>query len=514
MPVRRRRIRGRPGAGDGEDRPPPVATVERAGQGIAVRPPCEEALRPLVTAIHVAAVHAKLGFQTVTRPFPLIEVEDMPWGRQAVMPAGLEPVARGLLERAGIAVVVEERAVTPLPAPASPAGTAGVADRAVVDFVRGHDRGLVRLGTGVCAAKLVAQLRLAFPDATIAVAATRREDVRRFGQALKVLFPSACWSLGDDFPADPGPLVVSTNMGLSDHGLALHRRDILVCLDAREALGRDACLAIGHADRARLFGFIGRDERLASYDRDRIRALFGFDALDVPRHGHVARPVEARFARMAGGPVPPCPDIVSLKRGGLWANPVRNRRVSRLAVALAAGDGPGLAAESPTIAAWTAGVDMSRVFVVVEAVEHALALADRLPGWGLLAGPDVATAGLPARHRHILEGRIRAGEGRPCRAIATLAGLGATDVEDADVVIRADGGVGIPEALESGLSMTYPAGRPLLLVDLDDRHHPELRRRSRARRGAYLDRGWAVDGTAGPSSPLDVFLSTRPGRGS
>jgi hypothetical protein len=217
---------------------------------------------------------------------------------------------------------------------------------------------------------------------------------------------------------------------------------------------------------------------------------------------------------MMGGPVPPVPDVVALKREGIWANPVRNRRVARLAKALAAGDGPGLAAEHPTIAAWAAGVDISRVIVLVEGIEHALALADRLPGWGLLAGPHVATAGLSARHRHILEGRIRAGDVQPRRAIATLAGLAATDVERTGVIVRADGGVGIPGALESGLAMPYPAGRPLLLVDLDDRHHPELRRRSRARRAAYLDRGWAVDGTAGPSSPLDVFLSTRPGRGS
>ncbi len=216
MPVRRRRIGGRLGAGAGEDRPP-VVTVERAGQGIAVRPPCEEALRPLATEIHVAAPHPALGFLTVPRPVPLSKVEDVPWGRQAVMPAGLEPVARGLLERAGIAVVVEERAVTPLPSP--PAGTAGGIDRAVLDFVRGRERGLVRVGAGVRPERLVAQIHMAFPDATIAVAAIRRDDVPRFGRALRALVPSARWSLGDDFPADPGPLVASTYMGMADPAL-------------------------------------------------------------------------------------------------------------------------------------------------------------------------------------------------------------------------------------------------------------------------------------------------------
>ena len=69
MSIRRRDRAGRPGAGT--ERPPLVATIQRAGQGIAVRPPCEEALRSLVTAIHVAAVHPELGFRTVTRTVPV-----------------------------------------------------------------------------------------------------------------------------------------------------------------------------------------------------------------------------------------------------------------------------------------------------------------------------------------------------------------------------------------------------------------------------------------------------------
>ena len=84
---------------------------------------------------------------------------------------------------------------------------------------------------------------------------------------------------------------------------------------------------------------------------------------------------------------------------------------------------------------------MSRVIVLVETIEHALALAERLPGWGLLAGTHVVTAGLSARHRHILEGRIRAGDGRPCRAIATPAGLAATDVEGADAIVVGNKGM-------------------------------------------------------------------------
>jgi len=499
------------GGADAPTGPPPVATIERVGQAIYVTPPCEGALRPLATALHVAAVHPALGLLTVPWPVPLFDVEQMPWGRQAALPAGLEPVVVGLLERAGYSVVREGEPAAPL---AAPAVGPGLGDRAVLDFVHSSKRGVIRVGAGVRPEALVAQLRLAFPDATIAVAAARREDVRQFGRALKTLIPSACWSLGDDFPADPGPLVVSTYLGLADHGVALHRRDVLVCLDARHALGRDARLAIGHAPRARLYGLIGRDERLAPCDRDRIWAVFGFEALDVPRHGHVARPVAVAFGKITGGTVPPGADVVALKRKGIWRHPVRNRRVARLAAALAGGEGPRLSAESPAFAAHLAGVAAPRVVLLTEGIEHALGLAERLPGWGLLAGPHVEPAGLNARQRDILDRRAGAGVGELCGTIATLAGLSGGHVEVADVLVRADAGIGIPGALAAAQAMPHGTGRPLLLVDFDDRHGPELRRRSRARRRAYLDRGWAVDGAAGPPTPVDLFLATRPRRGS
>src|SRR5436853_234166 len=83
-------------------------------------------------------------------------------------PAGLEPVVVDLLARAGVAVVRGGEPASPLTPAAPPGGRIpGVIDPALVDFARGADRGLVRVGAGVCPARLVAQLRLAFPAATI-----------------------------------------------------------------------------------------------------------------------------------------------------------------------------------------------------------------------------------------------------------------------------------------------------------------------------------------------------------
>lgn len=488
---------------------PPVATIERVGQTITVRPPFEDALGGLATSLHVAAVHPSLGFRVVPWREPLFEVEQTVAGPAAVMAAGLEPVARGLLERAGIVVVVEGRTVLPLPAPELAAGTPRAIDPALLDFVRGPERGLIRIGPGVSPERLVAGLRLAYPGAGIAVAANRREDVRRFGRRLREIIPGACWSLGDDFPADPGPLVVTTYTGLADHGVALHRRDILVCLDALEALGRVACRAIGCADRARLFGLIRSGEPLAPYDQDRLRARFGFDVIEIPRHGHVARPVEVFTARIVGGAPTDCADTISLKRRGVWTHPIRNRRIARLAAALT-GSGGELIAEHPAIAA-RLGDTIPRLVVLVEGIEHATALARTLPGWPIVPGSDLETGALPKAMARLVDASRWVGRECPARAIATLAGLGEVDLEHVDLVLRADGGLKVPDALARGLSIPYPGGRPLLLGDFDDRHHPELRRRSRGRREAYRALGWTVDGVARPSSALDLFPAARPG---
>jgi hypothetical protein len=80
-----------------------------------------------------------------------------------------------------------------------------------------------------------------------------------------------------------------------------------------------------------------------------------------------------------------------------------------------------------------------------------------------------------------------------------------------DVLVRADGGVGLP-ALGS-MELTEPNSEPvrlLLVVDVDDRHHPVLRRRSRSRREAYDRRGWFAPGVEPVQARVNEFLATRP----
>jgi hypothetical protein len=203
---------------------------------------------------------------------------------------------------------------------------------------------------------------------------------------------------------------------------------------------------------------------------------------------------------------------VALKREGLWRHGLRNRRIAALARALADADHPRLDAEYPALAPRLASRGGPlKVAVLVENVEHGLAIAGRLPGWPIKTGPHVATVGLPGRLAGLLARRRWAGAGTPARAIVTMAGLEGSGLEKLDVLVRGDGGPHVPPALCTLAIRADGAGViPLLVVDLDDRHHPRLREWARRRRIAYMELGWVV-GDGGQNTPIARFLASRPG---
>jgi hypothetical protein len=88
------------------------------------------------------------------------------------------------------------------------------------------------------------------------------------------------------------------------------------------------------------------------------------------------------------------------------------------------------------------------------------------------------------------------------------------DLSCAGVLVRADGGVGPPPLAPAQLIEPDDGpARPLLLLDFDDRHHPELRRRTRLRREAYAERGWLAPGVDPVRARVERFLATRPAEG-
>ena len=193
-------------------------------------------------------------------------------------------------------------------------------------------------------------------------------------------------------------VVVTTFAGLGEPAVEIEKKDILIIPNATEALEAYARFAIPHAERARLYGFLEIGRHLALYDADWVAAMFGLEEVVIPRHGFIRRPVEVVAVKGAGGQgVAANLDSVALKREGLWRHGLRNRRIAALARAVADADHARLRAECPAVAARLASRGGTlKVAVLVENIEHALAIAGRLPDWPIKTGLHVATVGLPA----------------------------------------------------------------------------------------------------------------------
>jgi hypothetical protein len=496
---------------------PQVVTVERRGQGIVVQPPCAEVFAVLQTTKHVYASRRGFGGRTINFVRNLFKIEDDFGGLTTILPAGLESVAMHLLEKAGFEVSYSVETVLPPREIALPdvvaARRLGPVDKAVLKLVHDNDHGLVRFMAGaVKPARLIAQVAMAFPGATIAVAAKRRADVRRLGRQLRKHLPGMVDVVDGPAPKRLKRVVVTTFLSLGEPAVEIEKLDILIVPDAAEALEANARFAIPHAERARLYAFLEIGRRLAPYDKDWVTAVFGLEDVVIPRHGFIRRPVEVVAVNFAGGQrLVADLETVSIKREGLWRHGLRNRRIAALACAVADADHARLRAEWPAVAARLASRrGPLKVTVLVENLEHALAIAGRLPDWPIKTGLHVATVGLPGRLAALLDKRRWAGAGTPARAIVTLAGLEGSGLWKLDVLVRADGGKHVPPALDNiVIRPSVHIIRPLLVADIDDRHHPRLRQWARQRRAAYMERGWIVDGV-GPATTVERFLASRP----
>ena len=169
---------------------------------------------------------------------------------------------------------------------------------------------------------------------------------------------------------------------------------------------------------------------------------------------------------------------------------VRNRRIARIATEFSRRDITWLRQHMPEAAAADSTAPC-RVLVLVEGVEHALALASLLPGWPMIIGDNVIEDGLDSNQIRLLAER-RQLPSMSGSMIATMAGLsrpGAVDLNSIDVLAWAGAGKHLPPVPAQQMVCRPEKNRGLLLVDFNDRHHPQLRRWSRCRREAYLDAG-------------------------
>jgi hypothetical protein len=500
-----------------------AVTLWRQDQGLRVAPAVEPALRVLRAFAHVAVVVPGRGHEVRAVPVPLgaVKVE----GGQPMLytRATLGPAVELTLASAGYAVRRYGDRPEPLPAPRPEALLRfDRPDLSLLELVRRHEWGLIRYEpAAVHPARLIAQVALAWPALRVAVAVGGRSRAVQLARELRAFLPAVSILTGRDSPAAVERVVVATYTGLGHTATYPGPRfaafdvswlDVVIVPDAVEASGKLPIACLSRARRARLYGLLEAGARPAPLDRDHLTALFGFEEVVIPRHGHRERPVRVVRPPVQGGPGLTGPlDLVQLKRRGLWQNGLRNRRVARLARALAADQRRELADLLPGCSDLLTDVPARGVLVVVENVEHGLALAGRLPGWPLWAGPDVDAEGLAAgQRRRLLTALPDPFRADPPQAVVTAAALADAELSRADVLVRADGGVGLPPlGPESLVEPDAGPVRPLLIVDPFDRQHPALRRRSRLRQQAYLERGWLAPGADPVRARVEDFLAGR-----
>ena len=417
-------------------------------------------------------------------------------GVAVTFPGLREPAMLKMLE-AGLDVNTNRRKTAVLPEPdLAGLGAFGAVDAKMLRFVRENDRGLIRYGAGVDPAVLCAEIALAYREAEVVIARATKRCVRRTGAVVQHLVPEARWRTRHGWDLLDRPRVITTLPGRLGYCMvAIHQRDILLAPDALQMLGTHNLEGLKRAFRAHVIGFLPMDAKLSQSEWDRLRCWYGFSECVVPAYGRTMLPVEVllgRFKARRRADLNASPLMV--KRQEIWEHPIRNRLLAKLAQQVRTGR--RTSPDSP-LNQFVRGPQ--RVAVLVESVGHAIELTRRLAGWPLLTAEQINTAGLKRWQVRALKDARRllpAGDG----VIVTHAAAEQLDFRQFDVVIRADGGLGLPPRLDQ---LTLEGGevdqRRLLLIDMADRQHPVTRKWSASRREAYAQAGWHLPG----ANPMD-----------
>jgi hypothetical protein len=494
--------------------PPPPGTVQlrQAGQFLHITPPVARLDDWIYTVLHRRAHDATHGASIGPLEAPLIYKVNRYGHAALACGAGLKTLVKELLERNGLRVEMcgEPAALT---APAwGQLATIPRVDHALLHFVRHHDWGLVwyeRQGK-VSIVKLIAQVALAWPEQNIIVVPSRIMDARRLARRLSDFLPGVGLVTGRNRKDQRGRRVVVVTPRYMRRGdVEVERRDICVAVNPAELFG----LALGNGGdvlnslrTARFYGLVAADQKSPPRLRDLLTAYFGPQEALIPRHGYQSVAVKVVFSPVRGGGRPPAHrDHALIKRLGVHEHHLRNRRVCNLAVSLVHEARAVLEADYPHVAACL-GEKVGRVGVLVDNVTHGLTLARRLR-WPLVVGPVVNEEGLPEEDREWID--LGRDKGLRTRMPVVVTGGGMKRAGTFDVLIRADGGVELPDIPLVKLSAPDDRWREMLLVDFRDENHRLLRKWSRLRRTAYDDAGWVVVGDE--MSNLERFVATRPG---
>ncbi len=361
----------------------------------------------------------------------------------------------------------------------------------ISQFVHDFARGLIRVAQGVQIGRLIAEIAIAFPTASVAVIVPSwragLETVRALGN-VRVRYRRIT-------PAQPPNwderIVVGTALSMGHSEVELEKRDLLIAYDAVSVLGEQGQLAFSGPDiRGRMFGFVRDDARISGWQKDWLYAAFGFQQLEVPAHGMDVADVRLRLLR-ADVPAVSAKNRLDLKRRGLWLNRARNRLVANVAEH------------------YSAQPD-SRVLVLTDNIEQLDALCALLPGWPTLARVGLGSDVL-GEFGH-LGSRYSPWRQIERRLLSTVLASDCRDLGIYTSIIWAGGGNAPPNLRPSMFWKRPGSNMTVEFVDFLDRSHYHLRRDSQSRASHYRQRGWptANDSVTPANRRMNAFLAARP----
>ena len=394
-----------------------AVTISRQGQLLEIEPPVE-GLRT-IGARQFVGRQTPNGFRVRKRRIPLFD----DFGTCLRCCGGLEPVIVECLRSQGYNVRINQSPQLCDPDDGIQMRFNSVDER-MLRHIQMFPNVLVRVDVSrIDNVRLAGQIALAWPRFRIAVIVPGRDEGRHFARRLSAYVHTKHFRSG--MYEDPDQRVVVISCSRAGYNAAdLVRADIIICTDALRVLGERG-REILHATRhARLVGLMPMQSEIAFADQFRLREMFGFHDVSIPRHGEELLPVDIatichRDAPRSG----PSSELLDLKRSALWHNPTRNRRIARLTQSLAGGDRDKalrLCLELRDFINKKLG-ERLRVAILVESQEHRAELLRA--GATLMSGLDSS------------------------RRLVSLV----DDVKwcDFDVVVRADGGFGFATICDS-----------------------------------------------------------------
>jgi hypothetical protein len=464
---------------------------------------CDDVMKDVNDAFSVLRVQPNICGGASKILVPLIEITTDASGQLAIhCRSGLAAAVRGYLLLRG----VEFHGVHPAPKPRYFQREVVSRNPQILEFLNSVERGRVLVHRRECSlADAVAEILSGLPHSKIVVVVD--DNAPQFRAILRPLVQRiVSLATSQNFDSGGPDVVVSTGKSFGRTGL--REAGVVVVVDplitdkddpmfASYSEPEDISEYCPKLDKlgdvtGKLIAVLDAEAKYSPWESARLSQVFGSNSVRVlsdntdPKTR--AYPREASilwgWVKSANG-LGNVNDPFAIKVA-VWKNRGHNRQVAQLSKALATGDMGavgGILRQVPT--EWVMGRPL-RVVVYVGSLDHAESLSPKLPNWTI--NTALSETSMPG-----------------CGVIVTEMGAGVVDSAAIDIVIRADSGVGMPNALLEWAKTPFPFNPPLYVVDFAARGGALLRKWLQSRREAYLDANWPEYGIHPDVHAFKVF---------